>query len=99
MFSAIVGLVSVIFLVKLTRITRFFCIQAAEEADADIINTSIEIAQHNKTVIVVGQDIDLLVLLNQLNSNNYNIYFHKPGSGNVKDLFYTVLTINPSKVS
>lgn len=68
----------------------FFCKQAEEDADAEIINTSIEIAKDsNKTVIVVGQDIDLLVLLNQLNSNNYDIYFHKPGSGNIKDLFYT----------
>lgn len=76
----------------------FFCKQAAEDADADIINTSIEIAKHNKTVIVVGQDIDLLVLLNQLNSNNYNIYFQKPGSGNVKDLFYTSHSFNHKSV-
>jgi hypothetical protein len=64
----------------------FSCKQAEEDADADIIKTSIEIARDtNKTVIVVGQDIDLL---DQFNSNNYDIYFLKPGSGNVKDLFF-----------
>ncbi|CAH1113884.1 unnamed protein product [Psylliodes chrysocephalus] len=68
----------------------FSCKQAEEDADADIIKTSIEIARDtNKTVIVVGQDIDFLVLLNQLTSNNHDIYFLKPGSGNVKDLFFT----------
>lgn len=68
----------------------FFCKQVEEDADADIIKTSIEVARDtNKTVIVVGQDIDLLVLLNQLNSNNHDIYFLKPGSGNGKNLFFT----------
>lgn len=68
----------------------YLCKQAAEDADADIINTSIQMAEgDNEMVIVVGQDIDLLVLLNQLNSNNHNIYLQKVGSGNTKDLFYT----------
>lgn len=69
---------------------RFLCKQAEEDADALIINTAIEIAEDpTKIIVIVGQDIDLLVLLNQLNSNNFNIYFHKPGSGNTKDTFYT----------
>ncbi|KYN08839.1 hypothetical protein ALC57_19060, partial [Trachymyrmex cornetzi] len=63
--------------------------QATEDADADIVNTSIEIAKNNQTVVIVGQDIDLLVLLHQLNPKNYDIYFQKSGPGNVKDLFYT----------
>lgn len=68
----------------------FICKQAQEDADSLIIHTSIEVSvSTGKTVIVVGQDIDLLVLLTQLNSDDLDIYFHKPGSGNVKDYFYT----------
>lgn len=64
--------------------------QAEGAADADIIKTSIEAAKNtNKTVILVGQDIDLLVVLNQLNATNY-IYLLKPGSGTVKDNFFYV---------
>lgn len=64
--------------------------QAPEDADLLIIARAINIAKHDdKNVVIVGQDIDLLVLLHQLNSNGYSIYFHKPGSGNVKDSFYT----------
>ncbi|KYM99414.1 hypothetical protein ALC62_09846 [Cyphomyrmex costatus] len=68
----------------------YFCKQADEDADAVIINTALDVAEcDDKTVIVVGQDIDLLVLLNLLNTNNYDIYFLKPGSGNAKDSMYT----------
>ena len=72
------------------QLEGFICKQAPEDADALIINTAIEVAKHDdKTVIVVGQDIDLLVLLHQLNSNGLSIFFHKPSSGNQKDLFYS----------
>lgn len=68
----------------------FSCKQAKEDADVEIINTSIQVFEDTeKIVVVVGQDIDLLVLLNQFHSKKGNIYFHKPGAGNVKDLFYT----------
>lgn len=64
--------------------------QAEEDADSLIINTAIEIAKiNNKNVVVVAEDIDLLVLLNQLNSTDANIYFLKPGVGNVIDAAYT----------
>lgn len=67
----------------------FLCKRAPEDADVLIVNTAIQLAKQDKTVIIVGQDIDLLVLLHQLNSNGLDIYFHKPGSSNVKDSFYT----------
>lgn len=76
--------------------------QADEDADSLIINTAIEISdksksqniatevvEYNKTVVVVGQDIDLLVLLNQLNSEEAPIFFLKVGSGNVGDCIYS----------
>lgn len=38
-----------------------------------------------KKNVVVGQDIDLLVLLNQLVSTNAKMYFLKPGASNISD--------------
>lgn len=80
---------------------QYSCRQAPEDADLLIINTALEIVekykvinestgiiQYTKTVIVVGQDIDLLVLLNQFGSSYQNIYLLKPGSGKVNDAFY-----------
>lgn len=85
-------------LLQIFRSKGFEAKQAIEDAYALIINSAIKIAeenksvnlttgevQYNKTVIIVGQDIDLLVLLNQLSPINSNIYFFKPGSGNVND--------------
>lgn len=76
--------------------------QAKEDADALIVNTAIEIAEkykivnaatgeveYSKNVIIVGQDIDLLVLLHQLNSNDAPVYFLKCGTGNVEDSMYS----------
>lgn len=76
--------------------------QAAEDADVLIVNTAIEIAEKNKnintvtgetefkkTVMIIGQDVDLLVLLHQLNTQLAPIYFVKVGSGNVNDRIYS----------
>lgn len=84
--------------------------QAEEDADALIINTAITIAEkyqiknaatgideYTKNVIVVGQDIDLLVLLSQLNSNNAPIYFLKCGAGNVIDMMYSSTSFKPDE--
>uniref|UniRef100_A0A1B6I9D2 Tesmin/TSO1-like CXC domain-containing protein n=1 Tax=Homalodisca liturata TaxID=320908 RepID=A0A1B6I9D2_9HEMI len=51
--------------------------------------TAISIAAEDKTIIVVGQDIDLLVLLNQLNEKNLDILFQKPLTGNTPNCFYS----------
>lgn len=52
-----------------------FCKQAEEDYNADIINSLIQIDRYNKiTDLILVQDIDLLVILNQLNSNNYGIF-------------------------
>lgn len=40
----------------------FSCKQTEEDADTDIIMTSIKIATNNKTVVVVDQDIGILIL-------------------------------------
>lgn len=67
----------------------FTCKQAVEDADTLIIMTAISIAAEDKTIIVVGQDIDLLVLLNQLNEENLDILFQKPLTGNTPNCFYS----------
>lgn len=55
------------------RSAEFFCAQAQEDADTLIIKTALEVAKDNKTVIVVGQDIDLLVLLNQFHNDSCKV--------------------------
>ena len=67
----------------------YTCKQAEEDADPLIITTAIEISKTGKNVIVVGQDIDLLVLLNQLGSNQSNLYFLKPATGRSQDVIYS----------
>lgn len=72
------------------------CQQAEEDADRLIVLTAITTAKHKnmisplKTVkvVIIGQDIDLLVLLCQLNTENCNIFFCKVGAGNVEDMYF-----------
>lgn len=57
---------------------------AVEDADALIVNTAIHEARNDreKSIIIVGQDIDLLVIFYQLaysSTNLSNIYFRKDG--------------------
>ncbi|KAJ8684487.1 hypothetical protein QAD02_020279 [Eretmocerus hayati] len=61
--------------------------QAEEDADVLIIQTSIEMACVNsdRYVVVVGEDIDLLVIMNELASAYENIYFLKPRNASAKD--------------
>lgn len=54
--------------------------QANDDADTTIVNVAITMAQNN-FVIVVGEDIDLLVLLIALTPVQYQIIFLKPGNG------------------
>lgn len=42
-----------------------------------------------KKIIIIGQDIDLLVLLTQFSTTNLPIFFLKPGVGNVSDSMYS----------
>lgn len=76
------------------RSVGFTCAQAEEDADYLIIDTAIKIASADKTVVVVGQDIDLLVLLTQLNVENKNIFFCKVGTSTIKDAYYSSDSFN-----
>ncbi|KYM98809.1 hypothetical protein ALC62_10473 [Cyphomyrmex costatus] len=60
---------------------RFVVYQDDRDADSLIIKSVISAATSNVTVVVVGEDTDLLVLLIALTPSNENVYFLKPGKG------------------
>lgn len=62
--------------------------QAQDDADVLIIETAIEEAYTRKTV-VVGEDVDLLVILIARTSSQKHIFFFKPGKGNVDTKIYS----------
>lgn len=53
--------------------------QAEEDADVLIIETAISLSSTFDTVFVIGEDVDLLVLLTTLAPSQNKIYFRKPG--------------------
>lgn len=60
--------------------SNFMVKQATEDADTLIINTAISISSTFDSVIVVGEDVDLLILFTAL-SKRSNVYILKPGKG------------------
>lgn len=64
---------------------------AEEDADRLIVVTAIENARldSDTTVIIVGEDIDLLVILSQLAQNSNNIFFVKESKGAKPREYYT----------
>lgn len=62
--------------------------QAEEDADTLIINAAIQHSSPDRDVVIIGEDIDLLVILSQLNPEN-SIYYVKPGKQNIIDKVYT----------
>lgn len=71
---------------------NFIVKQATEDADTLIINTAISISSAFDSVIVVGEDVDLLVLLMALSTRS-NIYFLKPGKGKTLQEIYSTQSI------
>ncbi|GBL90054.1 hypothetical protein AVEN_181650-1, partial [Araneus ventricosus] len=68
--------------------------QAVEDADLTIVNTAISVAPQYDYVRVVGEDIDLLVLLTVLTSTHGNVFFQKCGRGKTPDSYYSTTTYN-----
>ncbi|KAJ8671046.1 hypothetical protein QAD02_002305 [Eretmocerus hayati] len=60
---------------------------ANEDADTLIVQTALALNGSGKNVVIVGEDIDLLVILNQQATDD-SIFFLKPGKGNVPDRLY-----------
>ncbi|CAH2085000.1 unnamed protein product [Euphydryas editha] len=63
--------------------------QAFEDADTLIVNTAIKEASSHDSVEIVGEDIDLLVLLAGLAPDKNNIFFRKPAKGNTPENLYS----------
>ena len=63
--------------------------QAKKGADFLIITTAIEVAA-KENVKIVGEDIDLLVLLTQLAPHKDNIFYAKAGRGAVSEEIYSI---------
>lgn len=63
--------------------------QAVEDADVMIVETAVSAADMYDSVIITGEDIDLLVLLTALGSSKKNVYFQKSGKGNSPTVLYS----------
>lgn len=71
--------------------------QAEEDADTLIVSTALNLAESNEAVVVVGEDIDLLVILVGLCQVN-NVYFLKPGKENIRPALYSPIEAATSPV-
>lgn len=67
----------------------YYVHQAVEDADTMIIKTAIDKANSYSTIIIVGEDIDLLVLLTDYASEKKNIFFRKEGKGKIQSQLYS----------
>ncbi|GBN35230.1 hypothetical protein AVEN_75858-1 [Araneus ventricosus] len=67
--------------------------QAEEDADYLIIKSALQIEKRSQYVVVVGEDIDLLVIM-AASINSENIFFLKPGKGKAENALYCAATLN-----
>ena len=73
-------------------------VQAKEDADRLIVTSVIEMASDFEKVVIVGEDVDLLVIFNGLNNPTHsNIYFHKCGRGKKPDILYSTNSISSDR--
>ena len=71
--------------------------QATEDADTTIVSKAIVGACHSDCVIVVGEDIDLLVILTALAPDSDRLFLMKPGKGKSETVFYSPAHFKMSK--
>lgn len=62
--------------------------QAIEDADVLIVNTALEKLTICDSVEIIGEDIDLLVLLTALAPKKSKIYFRKPAKGKTQEALF-----------
>ncbi|GBN82270.1 hypothetical protein AVEN_237743-1 [Araneus ventricosus] len=67
--------------------------QAGEYADYLIIKSALEIEKRSQCVVVVGEDIDLLVII-AASTNSENIFLLKSGRSKAEDALYCAATLN-----
>ncbi|KAI4478910.1 hypothetical protein M0802_014479 [Mischocyttarus mexicanus] len=73
---------------KLEKVA-FQTIQAIQDADYLLIQVAANIAHNDKTIIIVSENIDVLVILIQyLQKSNDKIYFMKPSNGTMAEKIY-----------
>lgn len=63
--------------------------QAVEDADCDIVNVALEKSIYFKSVLITGDDVDLLVILSGLGSAVKNVFFQKCGRGDSGHVQYS----------
>jgi len=71
--------------------------QALDDADTLIVNTAIDLSLTNETVVIVGEDIDLLIILTGLAPTTNNIFFMKPGKGTIERRIYSTNSLQSQK--
>ncbi|GBN17628.1 hypothetical protein AVEN_135573-1 [Araneus ventricosus] len=69
---------------------NFMVKQATEDADTQIFNTSMSVSSAFDSVIVAGEDVDLLIILTATRSN---VYIFKPGKGQISQQIYSTKSI------
>ncbi len=66
--------------------------QATADADTLIVSTAMSMSSDN-TVVVVGTDVDLLILMIQLAGPTDNLYLFKAGSGKYPNKVYNITSV------
>ncbi|KAJ8866340.1 hypothetical protein PR048_032183 [Dryococelus australis] len=68
--------------------------QAEEDADVLIVTTAESLASEYETVLIVGEDIDLLDVIAGTSPETNNVYLRKPGRCNSPNVFYSSSSFN-----
>lgn len=69
-------------------------LQAKEDADTTIVREALKNAENYDSCIVIGEDVDLLVLLIGLGFSYNNVYLLKPGKSAKQNTYYSSKSLN-----
>lgn len=82
------------------KLEGYYTVQATEDADVLIIEEARKNAQKYDKVIVVGTDVDLLVILSSLpKMYDKKIYFLMPSQGKVDEKLYSVGSFSSPEIA
>ncbi|KAJ8865980.1 hypothetical protein PR048_033504 [Dryococelus australis] len=62
---------------------------ATGDIDGSIVRRGLNKVTSHSSVVVIGEDVDLIVLLTALTPPGRKVYFMKPGRGNIEDKVYS----------
>jgi len=65
-------------------------LQAEDDADTLIVRTAIEKSIGNTKVVVIGEDVDLIILLMTLTPDDCQVILKKPGKGSTETRLYSI---------